>query len=66
MTEYSRKLIVIAKNGTKQRMHEATVKVKQICENLKRRTKDEYFAVIDHTRNNSQKRRATLSINLEY
>ena len=44
MKEYSRKLIVIAKNVVKQRMHEATVKVKQICENLKRRTNDEHFA----------------------
>ena len=32
MKEHSRKLIVIAKNGAKERMHEATVKVKQICE----------------------------------
>ena len=30
-----------------QRMDKATVIVKQICENLKRRTKDEYFALID-------------------
>ena len=73
MKEYSRKLIVIAKNGAKQRMHEATVKVKQICENLKRRVKDEYFARIDRTteqknpkKKNSQKRRTTLSINLKH
>ena len=32
MKEYSRKLIVIARNGGKQRLHEATVKVKRICE----------------------------------
>ena len=43
MKDYSRKLIVIAKNGDKQRMHEATVKVKEICENLKRRINDEHF-----------------------
>ena len=39
MKEYSHKLIVIAKSGAKQRMHEATVKVKQICENLKKENK---------------------------
>ena len=49
MKEYSRKLIVIAKNGAKQRMHEATVKLKQICENLKRRISNEHFALIDRT-----------------
>ena len=49
MKEYSRKLINIAKNGAKQRMHKATVKVKQICENLKTRISDEYFALIDRT-----------------
>ena len=49
MKEYSRKLIVIAKNGAKQRMHEATVKVKQIWENLKRRISDEHFALINRT-----------------
>ena len=30
-------------------MHEATVKVKQICESLKRRINDEHFALIDRT-----------------
>ena len=49
MKEYSRKLIVTAKNGAKQRMHEETVKVKLICENLKRRISDEHFALIDRT-----------------
>ena len=41
MKEYSWKLIVIAKNGAKQRMHESTVKVRQICENFQRRINDE-------------------------
>ena len=54
MNEYIRKLGVIAKNGAKQRMHEKTVKVKQICENLKRRTKDERFALIDRTTEKSK------------
>ena len=49
MKEYSCKLIVIAKNGAKQRMHKATVKVKQICENLKRRISNKHFALIDRT-----------------
>ena len=47
MKECSRKLIVIAKNGGKERMHEATVKVKQICENLKKRKNNEHFALIN-------------------
>ena len=51
-------------------MHEATVKVKQICESLKRRINDEHFALIDRTtekfkEKNSQQRRTTLSINLK-
>ena len=40
MKECSRKLIAIANNGIKQRMHDATVKLEQICENLKRRIND--------------------------
>ena len=55
MKEYSRKLITVAKNGDKQRMHEATIKVKQICENLKRRIKDEHFSLID---SNTEKSKA--------
>ena len=59
MKEYSRKLIVIVKNGAKQRMHEATVKVKQICENLKRRINDEHFALIDRTTEKSKEKEFT-------
>ena len=59
MKEYSRKLIVIVKNGAKQRMHEATVKVKQICENLKRRINDEHFALIDRTAEKSKEKEFT-------
>ena len=44
--EYSQKLIDIAKNSTKQRLHKVVIKVKKICENLKRRTTDEHFALI--------------------
>ena len=59
MKEYSRKLIVIAKNSVKQRMHEATVKVKQICENLKTRINNEHFALIDCTAENSKEKEFT-------
>ena len=59
MKEYRRKLIVIAKNGPKQRMHEATVKVKQICENLKRRVIDEHFALTDRTTEKSTEKEFT-------
>ena len=59
MKEYSRKLIVIANNGAKQRMDEATVKVKQICENLKRSVKDEHFALIDRTTEKSNEKEFT-------
>ena len=70
MKEYSRKFIVIAKNGAKQRMHKATVTVKQICENFRRRISDEHFALVDRTtekckQKQSQKRGTTLSINLK-
>ena len=59
MKEYSRRLIVIAKNGAKQRMHEVTVKVKQICENLKRRINDEHFALVDRTTEKSKEKEFT-------
>ena len=35
-------------------MHEATVKVKQICENSKRRINDEHFPLIDRTTEKSK------------
>ena len=59
MKEYSQKLIVIATNGVKQRMNEATVKEKQICENLKRRINDEHFALIDRTTEKSKEKEFT-------
>ena len=59
MKEYSRKLIVIAKNGAKEQMHEATVKVKQICENLKRRINNEHFALINRTAEKSKEKEFT-------
>ena len=48
-----------AKNGAKQRMHEATVKVNQICENLRRRINDEHFALIDDTIEKSKEKKFT-------
>ena len=56
MNEYSPKLIIIAKNGPKERMHLATVKVKQICENLKKRINDKYFALIDRRTEKSREK----------
>ena len=40
-------------------MHEAAVKVKQICENLERRTTDEHFALIFHTTEKSKEKEFT-------
>ena len=40
-------------------MHEATVKVKQICDNLKRGVKDEHFALIDRTTEKSKEKEFT-------
>ena len=40
-------------------MHEAKVKVKQICENLKRRINDEHFALIDRTTEKSKEKEFT-------
>ena len=57
--EYRGKLTVIAKNGAKQRMHEAAVKVKQICESLKRRINYEHFALIDLTTEKSKEKEFT-------
>ena len=59
MKEYSRKFITVAKNGAKQRMHEATIKVKQICETLKRGINDEHFALIYSTTENSNEKEFT-------
>ena len=56
MKENSRKLIVFAKNGAKQRMHKAPLKVKQICENIKRRTKDKQLALTDRTAKKSKEK----------
>ena len=69
MKEYSWKPIVIGKNGAKQQLHEAAVKVKQTSKNLERRITDTHFALNDQTRKkrkkNSQKRRTNLSKKLK-
>ena len=71
MKEYGRKLIDILKNSAKEQIIETAVKVKQICENLKRRTTDEHFALTDYTTEKSKekkftkKRRTTLSKNFK-
>ena len=40
-------------------MHEVTVNVKQICENLKRRVRDEHFALINCTTEKSKEKEFT-------
>ena len=40
-------------------MHEGTIKVKQICENLKRRINEEHFALIDRTTEKSKEKEFT-------
>ena len=54
MKEYSGKLIVTARNDAKQQMDESAVRVKRICENLKRRTTEEHFAFTDRTAGKSK------------
>ena len=54
MKEYSGKLIVTARNDAKQLMDESAVRVKHICENLKRRTTEEHFALTDRTAGKSK------------
>ena len=44
-------------------MHEATVKVKQICESLKRRINDEHFALIDRTTEKFKEKKFTAKKN---
>ena len=43
-------------------MHETTVKVKQICENLKRRINNEHFALIDRTTEKSKEKEFTKNL----
>ena len=47
--------IVIGKNGAKQQLHEAAVKVKQTSKNLERRITDTHFALNDQTRKKKEK-----------
>lgn len=49
MKEYQKKLLVIAKNNIKKRIHIGTLKVRDICNNLKLRTSKEDFLLMQRT-----------------
>ena len=46
MNEYKKKLIVIAKNNAKKRMHNAALKANELYETLKAKMSEEYYLVI--------------------
>ena len=49
MKEYQKKLLVIAKNNIKKGIHIGTLKVRDICNNLKSRTSKEDFLLMQQT-----------------
>ena len=49
MKEYQKKLLVIAKNNIKKIIHIGTLKVRDICNNLKLRTNKEDFLLMQRT-----------------
>ena len=49
MKEYQKKLLAIAKNNIKKIIHIGTLKVRDICNNLKLRTNKEDFLLMQRT-----------------
>ena len=43
MNMYQKKLIVIAKNNAKERMHNAALKVNELCQTLKAKVSEEHY-----------------------
>ena len=43
---HKKKLIIIAKNNTKERMHKAVLKVNELCQTLKAKVSEEHFHLI--------------------
>ena len=43
MNMYQKKLIVIAKNNAKERMHNAALKVNELCQTLKVKVSEEHY-----------------------
>ena len=46
MDVYKKKLIVIAKNNAKKRMHNAALKVNELCPTLKAKVSEEHYLII--------------------
>ena len=54
MNVYKKKLIVIAKNNTKERMHNAALKVNELCQTLKAKVSEEHYLPIQSVREKSR------------
>ena len=46
MKVYKKKLMVIAKNNAKQRIHNAVLKVNELCKTLKAKVSEEHYLLI--------------------
>ena len=46
MNVYKKKLMVIAKNNAKQRIHNAVLKVNELCKTLKAKVSEEHYLLI--------------------
>ena len=46
MNVYKKKLIVIAKTNAKERMHNAALKVNELCQTLKAKVSEEHYLFI--------------------
>ena len=46
MKVYKKKLMVIAKNNAKQRIHNAVLKVNELCQTLKAKVSEEHYLLI--------------------
>ena len=46
MNVYKKKLIVIAKNNAKERMHNAALKVNELCQTLKAKVSEKHYLLI--------------------
>ena len=57
MNMYQKKLIVIAKNNAKERMHNAALKVNELCQTLKAKVSEEHYllfqSVTEKSRDNN-------------
>ena len=46
MNVYKNKLIIIAKSNSKERMHQAALKINELCQTLKAKVSEEHYLLI--------------------